>query len=92
MPFIPSLGMSVAGSMRLSCSTIREAPLVVSMAQTAPRVESEASKVVGLSVTRPLRNTAFSTTAVTLISGGLGGWGKWTRYIRFEPGVGDKVS
>lgn len=52
---------------------IREAPVVVSMAQTAPKVESEASKVVGLSEVRPLRNKASSTVAVRPISGGLEG-------------------
>ncbi len=70
--------------------TIREAPVVVSMAHTTPKVESAASKVVGLRVVRPLRNTACFTMAVRLTSGGLEGCGKETRYIRFDPGVGDR--
>ena len=73
MPFIPSNGSSGVGAMRGSCMTIREAPVVVSMTHTAPKVESEASKVVGLRVVRPLRKTASFTMAVRLISGGLEG-------------------
>ena len=81
MPLMPSFGIAGPGAMRGSRSTIRDAPVVTSMAQTTPRVESDASKVVGLSVMRPLRKTASVTTAARLMSGGLEGssGGKWTR-------------
>ena len=73
IPFIPRTGSANVGAIRGSRMAIREAPVVVSIAQTAPKVESEASKVVGLSVVRPLRNKASSTVAVRLMSGGLEG-------------------
>lgn len=75
-PFTPIFGNARVGTVRGSFIAIREAPVVVSMAQMTPRVESEASNVVGLSVVRPFRNTASSTTATRLISAGLEGSGK----------------
>ncbi len=91
MPFMASTGFAGVGAIRGSLITMRETPVVISMAQTTPKVESEASKVVGLSVMRPLRKTAFLTAAAMLIAGGPRVRGKWTRYMRFEPGGGGIV-
>lgn len=92
MPFIPIFGFEGVGAKRGSLITMREAPVVMSIAQTTPRVESEDRSVVGLSIRNPLRKTASLTCAAILMDGELDDEGKWMRYMNVEPGVGDGSS
>ena len=81
MPLIPRVGRGAAGLMSGSLIAMCEAPVRVSMAQTTPLVESDASSVVGVSVISEFKNIASGSVAARLISAELSGEleGKRTR-------------
>ena len=62
-------GKAEVGAMRGSEMTMRETPVSVLTAHTAPLVESATSTVVGFSVVIPFKNSASGSVAVSLISG-----------------------